>query len=51
MVLETPEERVALLKAGIPGKAIEMLYIKGNGFGMRGEPGNFHQMPKKFRKV
>ncbi len=29
-MLETAEERVKLLKAGFPGKTIEMLYIKGN---------------------
>lgn len=29
-MLETSEERVELLKAGIPGKIIEELYISGN---------------------
>ncbi len=29
-MLEKAEERVKLLKAGITGKTIEMLYIKGN---------------------
>jgi len=29
-MLETSEERVELLKAGIPGKTIEELYISGN---------------------
>lgn len=29
-MLETSEERVELLKAGIPGKKIEELYISGN---------------------
>jgi hypothetical protein len=29
-MLETPEERIKLLKAGFTGKTIEMLYIKSN---------------------
>ncbi len=32
MVLETPQERVELLKAGIYGKTIERLYNVNNGF-------------------
>lgn len=32
MVLETREERVKLLKAGVLGKEIENLYIQLNGF-------------------
>ncbi|MFZ2411159.1 MAG: hypothetical protein WAW23_06285 [Candidatus Methanoperedens sp.] len=31
-MLETPQERVKLLKAGITGKAIERLYIEYNNF-------------------
>jgi hypothetical protein len=31
-MLETPEERVTLLKAGIPGKTIEGLYVMYNNF-------------------
>lgn len=31
-MLETSQERVELLKAGISGKNIEELYIKGNNF-------------------
>jgi hypothetical protein len=31
-MLETPEERIKLLKAGISGKTIEKLYIKSNNF-------------------
>ncbi len=31
-MLETPEERVKLLRAGLTGKTIERLYIKGNSF-------------------
>ncbi|MCZ7356798.1 MAG: hypothetical protein O8C66_12110 [Candidatus Methanoperedens sp.] len=31
-MLETPRERVELLKAGISGKKIEELYIKHNNF-------------------
>ena len=42
-MLETAAERVALLKAGVPGKCIEMRYIEDNGFEMLGE--NFYQPP------
>lgn len=31
-MLETPEERIKLLRAGFAGKTIERLYIKGNNF-------------------
>jgi hypothetical protein len=31
-MLETSTERVELLKAGIPGKRIETMYIKFNNF-------------------
>ena len=31
-MLETREERVELLKAGLSGKMIERLYIEGNNF-------------------
>ncbi len=31
-MLETPKERVQLLKAGIPGKTIEQLYVVYNNF-------------------
>lgn len=31
-MLETPEERVELLKAGITGKKIEELYVMHNNF-------------------
>lgn len=31
-MLETRDERVRLLKAGLSGKEIERLYIKGNNF-------------------
>jgi hypothetical protein len=31
-MLETPEERAKLLRAGLTGKEIESLYIQGNGF-------------------
>ncbi len=37
-MLETPEERVKLLKAGISGKNIEMLYIIYNNFKIIGSP-------------
>lgn len=33
-ILETPEERVRLLKAGIHGKDIEKIYVAYNGFKM-----------------
>ena len=31
-MLETPQERIKLLRAGLTGKAIEELYIRGNNF-------------------
>ena len=31
-MLETPEERIKLLKAGVNGKLIEELYITSNNF-------------------
>ena len=31
-MLETPQERIKLLKAGFTDKAIEKLYIEGNNF-------------------
>lgn len=31
-MLETPQERVKLLKSGISGRAIEELYVKYNNF-------------------
>lgn len=37
-MLETSEERVRLLKAGIPGKRIEHLYIIYNNFKMISSP-------------
>lgn len=39
MVLETSQERVKLLKAGITGKHIENLYITLNGFKIVGTSG------------
>lgn len=42
MVLETREERVKLLKAGVNGKDIEKMYIKQNGFKIVG--GNILQI-------
>jgi len=39
MVLETAQERVKLLKAGISGKQIESLYIQLNGFKIVGTDG------------
>ena len=35
-MLETPEERVRLLKAGIAGKTIEELYVTCNNFKIAG---------------
>ena len=31
-MLETPQERVKLLRAGFTGRTIERLYIRGNNF-------------------
>lgn len=31
-MLETPQERVELLRAGFSGKSIEKLYVQGNNF-------------------
>lgn len=31
-MLETPQERIKLLRAGFTGKTIEKLYIEGNNF-------------------
>ncbi len=39
MVLETAQERVKLLKAGITGKQIENLYVQLNGFKIVGTGG------------
>ena len=38
MMLETPEERVKLLKAGFTGKTIEKLYIHYNNFKIVSNP-------------
>jgi len=40
-MLETPQERVELLKSGITGKKIEELYIKYNNFKIVGIPASF----------
>ena len=37
-MLETPEERVKLLKAGITGKTIEELYVMYNNFKIVSSP-------------
>lgn len=37
-MLETPEERIKLLKAGITGNQIEELYILYNNFKVAGNP-------------
>lgn len=37
-LLETPQERVKLLKAGVSGKAIEKLYLVNNNFKIVGYP-------------
>jgi len=37
-MLETPQERVKLLKAGIDGKTIEKLYIAYNNFKIVSSP-------------
>ncbi len=43
-MLETSKERVKLLKAGVPGKRIENLYIKFNNFKMVRKPLLFEQV-------
>ncbi len=40
-MLETPEERVKLLKAGITGKTIEKLYVIYNNFKVVRNPALF----------
>ncbi len=40
-MLETPKERVELLKIGITGKTIEMLYIANNGIKIIPAPKDF----------
>jgi hypothetical protein len=37
-MLETPQERVKLLKAGVDGKTIELLYIIYNNFKIASSP-------------
>jgi len=37
-MLETPEERIRLLKAGMDEKSIEELYIRYNNFKIVGKP-------------
>jgi hypothetical protein len=37
-MLETPQERVKLLKAGVDGKTIEILYIIYNNFKITSSP-------------
>lgn len=39
-MLETPGERVELLKAGVDGKTIERLYVELNGFKIYNIPDN-----------
>ncbi len=43
-MLETPKERVELLKIGITGKTIEMLYIANNGIKIIPAPKDFEVM-------
>ena len=40
VMLETPEERIRLLKAGLTGKTIERLYIEGNNIKIIHAPSN-----------
>ncbi len=37
-MLETPEERVQLLKAGVTGKMLEKIYVRYNHFKIVGVP-------------
>ena len=39
-MLETPEERIRLLRAGLTGKTIERLYIEGNNIKIIHAPSN-----------
>lgn len=47
-MLETPEERIRLLKAGVDTKFIEELYIKCNHFKIVGTPVLFKEDEKKY---
>jgi hypothetical protein len=38
VMLETPQERVKLLKAGVDGKTIEKLYLIYNNFKIASDP-------------
>ncbi len=40
VMLETPEERIRLLKSGLTGKRIERLYIEGNNIKIIHAPSN-----------
>ena len=40
VMLETPEERIRLLRAGLTGKTIERLYIEGNNIKIIHAPSN-----------
>jgi len=40
-MLETPRERVRLLKAGVTGETIEKLYVMHNGFKILRVPTSF----------
>lgn len=40
-MLETPRERVQLLKAGLTGKTLERLYVTYNHFKVVGVPARF----------
>lgn len=51
MVLESAEERVKLLKAGISGKAIEWRYVEDNGFKLTGHPSVFWRPPQHVKKA
>lgn len=49
-MLETPQERVKLLKAGIDGKTIEKLYISYNDFKIIHSPILIEQVPVNIKQ-
>jgi hypothetical protein len=50
-MLETSKERVKLLKAGIPGKRIETMYITLNNFKIVQKPVLFELIETSSKKI
>lgn len=50
-MLESSKERVKLLKAGIPGKSIETMYIKFNNFKMVLKPVLFEMVESDSKNI